>query len=58
LEVRRSSLRLSQRNQQRVEGLFKLGVVSARDLEVARAEVLQARSREQQSAALTQLAGV
>lgn len=56
LEVRRSSLRLSQRNLQRVEGLFKLGVVSARDLEVARAEVLQARSREQQSAALTQLA--
>ena len=56
LHVRESSRRLAQQNLNRVQGLFKLGVVSARELEVARAEYAQAQDREQQSKALTQLA--
>lgn len=56
LHVRQSSRKLSQQNLQRVQGLYQLGVVSARELEVARAEYTQARDREQQSQALTQLA--
>lgn len=56
LHVRESARRLAQQNLVRVQGLFKLGVVSARELEVARAETTQALEREQQSRALTQLA--
>lgn len=56
LNVRQTARRLSQKNVERVQGLFKMGVVSARDLEVARAEYAQALAREQQSQALAQLA--
>ena len=56
LEVRRSSRKLSEQNLRRAQGLYKLGVVSARELEVANAEYTQARDREQQSRALSELA--
>lgn len=56
LAVRRSALGLSQRNLKRVEELFRLGVVSGRELEVARAEHAQALSQERQARDLAQLA--
>lgn len=56
LAVRQTTRRLSQQNLERVQGLFKMGVVSARDLEVARAEYTQAVAREEQSKALKGLA--
>ena len=56
LAVRQTTRRLSQQNLERVQGLFKMGVVSARDLEVAKAEFTQALAREEQSKALKGLA--
>lgn len=56
LEVRRSARQLSEKNLKRIDSLFRLGVVSARELEVARADLSEARAREAQAVALLGLA--
>jgi len=56
LKVRQAELRLNEKNLKRAEGLFKLGVISARELEVARAEVTQSLTRQAQAKALYELA--